>query len=118
MATGSGEVTIGIRPEHIRVASRPLRTGCPAQLVRKTIQIGGQYLVALHVAATGERGFKAKVDLPLGEYLPDSGPVNVELPLDRVTLFDAAGNRIAATLRPANVVTSMSRRTSSAQTSR
>ncbi len=97
---GSGEVTIGIRPEQIRVASGPLPHGVPAQLTRKTIQIGGQYLVSLNVAA-GEHDFKAKVGPAAGEQLPESGPVNVEVPLDRITLFDSNGNRIAATLRHA-----------------
>lgn len=100
----SGEVTIGIRPEQIRVAAGALPHGVPAQLQRKTIQIGGQYLVSLNVTAS-EHDFKAKVGSAAGEQLPDSGTVNVELPLDRVSLFDGNGNRIAATLRHATAVT-------------
>lgn len=92
--------TLGIRPEHIHVSARPLPEGVPAELARKTIQIGGQYLLSLQIAALGEQGFKAKVAPTAGERLPDSGPVFVELPLDQVTLFDAAGNRVAVTLRP------------------
>src|SRR4051812_41261918 len=99
---GAGEVTIGIRPEQIRVAAGPLPHGVSAQLMRKTIQIGGQYLVSLNVAA-GEHDIKAKVGSAAGEQLPASGTVNVELPLDRVSLFDSSGNRIAATLRHAAV---------------
>jgi hypothetical protein len=33
--------------------------------------------------------------------LPSSGQVNVELPLEQVSLFDADGIRIAASLHPA-----------------
>jgi hypothetical protein len=33
--------------------------------------------------------------------LPSSGQVNVELPLEQVSLFDAHGIRIAASLHPA-----------------
>jgi ABC-type sugar transport system ATPase subunit len=100
-ATAGSEVTIGIRPEHIRVSPGPLPAGVPARLARKTVQIGGQYLVALDVDGLGEQGFKAKVAPTAGEHLPSSGQVNVELPLDQVSLFDAHGIRIAASLRPA-----------------
>jgi ABC-type sugar transport system ATPase subunit len=98
-ATRAGGVTIGIRPEHIRVAAEPLRGSVPAKLLRKTIQIGGQYLVALSVDGAPERGFKAKVAPYLGERLPSSGSVHVELPLEHVTLFDERGSRIAATFQ-------------------
>jgi ABC-type sugar transport system ATPase subunit len=98
--TGS-DITIGIRPEHIRVSSDPISQGVPAHLVRKTVQIGGQYLVALSIAGLANQGFKAKVAPTIGDRLPGSGPVNVELPLEHVTLFDAEGVRIAANLHPA-----------------
>jgi ABC-type sugar transport system ATPase subunit len=94
-------VTFGIRPEYIRVATSSGNGAVPAELVRKTIQIGGQYLVTLRVDGLGDRVFKAKVSPSAGERLPEAGPVSVELPLDRVSLFDEAGNRIAADLRPA-----------------
>jgi len=73
----------------------------PAHLVRKTVQIGGQFLVALSIAGLATQGFKAKVAPTVGDHLPNSGPVNVELPLEHVTLFDAEGVRIAANLHPA-----------------
>jgi ABC-type sugar transport system ATPase subunit len=98
--TGS-DITIGIRPENIRVSTDSLSGGVPAHLVRKTVQIGGQYLVALTVAGLGDQGFKAKVAPTVGDRLPSAGPVNVELPLADVTLFDATGVRIAANLHPA-----------------
>ena len=92
------DVTIGIRPENIRVSTEPSPESVPVTLERKTVQIGGQYLVALDV---GGHGFKAKVAPSVGERLPGSGIVNVMLPLKHVSLFDAAGNRIAASLHPA-----------------
>ncbi len=97
------DVTIGIRPEHIRVSPDPLPQGVPANLERKTVQIGGQYLIALSIDGLSDRGFKAKVAPSAGERLPATGPVNVELPLHHVTIFDANGNRIAASLHPAGV---------------
>jgi ABC-type sugar transport system ATPase subunit len=98
--TGSA-ITIGIRPEHIRVSPDAFPSGVPAYLVRKTVQIGGQYLVALSISGLATQGFKAKVATTVGERLPHSGPVNVELPLEHVSLFDGQGVRIAANLHPA-----------------
>jgi hypothetical protein len=95
------DITIGIRPEHIRVSPGALPTGVPARLLRKTVQIGGQYLVALDVHGLSNQGFKAKVSSTAGERLPSSGQVNVELPLEQVSLFDVHGIRIAASLDPA-----------------
>jgi ABC-type sugar transport system ATPase subunit len=95
-----GEVTIGIRPERIKVSTDPQRGGVAATLERKSVQIGGQYLVTLAVDGLDARGFKAKVAPSVGERLPASGAVHVSLPLDHVSLFDAAGNRIAARLQP------------------
>jgi ABC-type sugar transport system ATPase subunit len=108
IAPDSPTVTIGIRPERIHVSTRTLPAGVPAHLSRKTIQIGGQYLVTLDIAGIDGPGFKAKIAPTVGEPLPTSGEVNVELPLDQVTLFDADGNRIAATLRPLAVAESAS----------
>jgi ABC-type sugar transport system ATPase subunit len=105
-ALSARDVTIGIRPEHIRVSSRPLDGGVPANLVRKTIQIGGQYLLALTAPGLDERGFKAKVSPSAGERLPETGAVHVELPLERITLFDGEGNRIAAALHDTSTVAS------------
>jgi ABC-type sugar transport system ATPase subunit len=104
-ATAGSDITIGIRPEHIRVSPGPLPAGVPAHLARKTVQIGGQYLVALDVHGLDNQGFKAKVSPTAGERLPSSGQVNVELPLEQVSLFDAHGIRIAASLHPAGTGT-------------
>ncbi|MGH2618515.1 MAG: ABC transporter ATP-binding protein, partial [Thermomicrobiales bacterium] len=103
-AAAGSDVTIGIRPEHIHVSTGDLVGSVPAILQRKTIQIGGQYLVALRIEGLNTKAFKAKVAPSAGEQLPASGQVRVELPLDQVTLFDSAGNRIAARLQPAVVL--------------
>lgn len=92
-----GNVTIGIRPENIHISTQPVPGSVPVDLRRKSIQIGGQYLLALAVPG-GDTVLKAKVAPAIGERLPSSGPVHVELPLDRVTVFNEGGNRIAAAL--------------------
>jgi ABC-type sugar transport system ATPase subunit len=92
-----GKVTIGVRPENIHVSTQPVPGSVPVDLRRKSIQIGGQYLLALGVPGT-DTTLKAKVAPSVGERLPSSGPVQVELPLDRVAVFDEGGNRIAAAL--------------------
>jgi ABC-type sugar transport system ATPase subunit len=94
-------VTVGIRPELIRVGTSGAAGGVPADLVRKTVQIGGQYLVALDVEGTR---FKAKVSASAGEHLPAHGPVSVTVPLEHVTLFGEDGTRIAAMLHPSTAV--------------
>src|SRR5690606_13676729 len=86
-----GSVTIGIRPENIHVSTHAVQGSVPAELRRKSIQIGGQYLLALEVPGT-DTTLKAKVAPSIGERLPSSGPVHVELPLDRVAVFDEGGN--------------------------
>ncbi len=101
---GAGRtVTVGIRPEHVRVAPAAGADGrgplaVEGELLRKSISIGRQYLLGLRV---GDRTFKAKVAPAVGEALPASGPVLVELPLNRVALFGTDGRRLDATLTPA-----------------
>jgi len=90
---GAGPVTLGIRPERIRVS--PLRSegAVPAVLERKSIHIGGQYLLSLRLPGTGI-GFKAKVGHEEGAALPASGDVWATLPLDRIALFGEDGDRL------------------------
>ena len=92
-----GRVTIGIRPENIHVTAHPAPGSVPVELRRKSVQIGGQYLLALEVPGS-QTALKAKVAPSVGERLPSSGPVHVELPLDRVAVFNEGGHRIAAAL--------------------
>lgn len=100
-ATTDSTVTIGIRPEHIRVSASPIPDGVVAHLERKTVQIGGQYLVVLNMDGV-DGSFKAKVAPSVGERLPASGNIYVALPLAQISLFDAAGNRMAVGLHSAS----------------
>ncbi|MER3485923.1 MAG: ABC transporter ATP-binding protein [Chloroflexota bacterium] len=83
-----GPVTAGIRPEHVVVRSAPGGNAVQVRLLRKTITIGRQYLLALqhdgHI-------LKAKVPPGIGTALGDT--VWVELPLEHLVLFDAHGRR-------------------------
>jgi hypothetical protein len=72
--------------------------GVPSRLRRKSIQIGGQYLLTLDVAGASDRPFKAKVDSQVGHQFETPADVWVKLPATDVTLFDANGHRLPATI--------------------
>ena len=86
-------VTIGIRPEHIRVQREQTPASVPGRIARKAIVVGGQYLLVIQL---GERLLKAKVDPVLGHQLQDD--VWVECPIEWIALFGADGHRLEATL--------------------
>ncbi|MFM9106010.1 MAG: ABC transporter ATP-binding protein [Chloroflexota bacterium] len=90
-----GAVTLGIRPEQILASHARFDGAVAAELLRKSIQIGGQYLLAVQVGQQAAP-FKAKVSHDAGAALPDSGRIWLRLPLDRVTLFGPDGGRLAA----------------------
>ncbi|MFL5759879.1 MAG: ABC transporter ATP-binding protein [Thermomicrobiales bacterium] len=83
-----GQTTLGIRPEDLRLSRGPRSGAVEGRVVRKSITIGGQYLVAV---AIGEQTFKAKTPAAVGQSLDDT--VWIELPLARITLFTADGHR-------------------------
>jgi ABC-type sugar transport system ATPase subunit len=56
-AASTGEVSLGIRPEHVEVLPQAAADTVPAQVVRSSITIGGQNLISL---AVGETRLKAK----------------------------------------------------------
>jgi len=91
-------VTVGIRPEQIRVGAHVEPNAVRATLLRKSITIGRQYLLTLRPVGPEAQTFKAKVEPTLGDALTVGGEVGVTLPLDRVTLFDADGQRLEARL--------------------
>jgi ABC-type sugar transport system ATPase subunit len=91
----AGPVTVGIRPEQVLVSTNASPGSAPASLLRKSIQIGGQYLLTLSLPGA-EQTFRAKVSHESGAMLPHRGEVRVTLPLDRVALFDPAGERLPA----------------------
>ena len=92
----SGPVTLGIRPEQVRVLGRSGAGAVRGTLLRKSIQIGGQYLLVLMAEGLGDQTLKAKVTPDAGQRLPESGEVWIRLPLDRVTLFGEDGSALAA----------------------
>lgn len=92
----AGPVTLGIRPEQILASHERFDGAIPAELDRKSIQIGGQYLLTLRVEGLGATPFKAKVGHESGSRLPDTGRIWIRLPLERVTLFGADGVRLPA----------------------
>jgi len=94
----SSELTVGIRPERIKVGRTAAPGAVPAKLRRKSITIGRQYLLTLHLPGMDDRGFKAKVEPRLGDNLSVGDEVWVELPLARLTLFDPDGHRIAVSM--------------------
>jgi ABC-type sugar transport system ATPase subunit len=91
-----GKISFGIRPEHIRLSNEPRPNAVEGKIARKSITIGRQYLVAI---TAGEVTFKAKAPTAIGQTL--SGPIWIELPLDRITLFREDGHR--ADLVPAGM---------------
>ncbi len=91
--TGEQKVRLGIRPEKVRVSLHPSPTSVKGEIVRKSIVVGGQYLLVVRV---GEHIFKAKVRPELGPQVQKD--VWVELPLEDVTVFGLEGRRLEATL--------------------
>jgi len=77
-----GEVTLGIRPEALRLHAGPASGSVAATVVARTITIGGRYLVKLRV---GEAEIKAKV--APGPELAPGAVVHVECPPEQVTIF-------------------------------
>lgn len=83
-----GALTLGIRPEHIRVSIGAQPDAVVAQVVSRAIVAGGQYLMALHI---GDVTLKAKVPAEIGRAL--GGQAWMQLPLERITLFGADGHK-------------------------
>jgi ABC-type sugar transport system ATPase subunit len=95
-AGSPGALTLGIRPEHVRVGQTQSPSSVRGTLLNKSIVTGGQYLLIVDVAG---HTLKAKVSADVGPAL--SGEVWVELPPARVTLFDQAGHKPGYALQPA-----------------
>jgi ABC-type sugar transport system ATPase subunit len=86
-------VTLGIRPEKLRVVCEQTSQAVRGQVVRKFIVVGGQYLLTIKV---GDELLKVKVDPELGGQI---GPeVWLECPLEWTTVFEPNGQRIEATI--------------------
>ncbi|HAJ36699.1 MAG TPA: ABC transporter ATP-binding protein [Chloroflexi bacterium] len=98
----SGEqLTLGIRPEHVRVFAAAQAEAVPARVTNRAIVVGGQYLVTLRI---GDLVLKAKVASDTGRALGEEAWV--QLPLERITLFGADGHKPDIALQPINLSTS------------
>jgi len=90
---GQDRITVGIRPEHVRLGRKPSDLAVAGNVRRKFIVVGGHYLVSV---ALGDKIIKVKVDPVLGRQIENE--VWVECPLDWITLFRPDGRRLKATL--------------------
>lgn len=82
------ELTLGIRPEQVRLHVRQVPGSIPGRVLSKAITIGGQYLFKV---AVGEETVKAKVDASRGRDIGDAA--FVECPLRQVAFF-SGGERL------------------------
>jgi ABC-type sugar transport system ATPase subunit len=82
-ANADGELSLGIRPEHVDVLHEPGEDTVPARITRSSITIGGQHLLSL---AVGEARLKAKTapGAPPG----DGSTVFIRCRLEHAVLFN------------------------------
>ena len=90
---GEGRITIGIRPEHVKIGHEHPSLAIRGVVLRKFIIVGGQYLVSIKL---GDKILKVKVGPVLGQQIRKE--VWVECPLEWITLFGPDGHRIESTL--------------------
>ncbi len=90
---GQDRITVGIRPEHVRLAREPSNRSVGGQVRRKIIGVGGHYLISV---ALGDKIIKVKVGPQLGRQIQND--VWVECPLEWITLFGSDGHRLKASL--------------------
>ncbi len=81
-------VTLGIRPEYVRITASQTPLAVRARIVSKAIVVGGQYLVGLKA---GEIVAKAKVPSSAGVALDVGSEVWVEFPIEHVRVFSHDG---------------------------
>jgi len=82
-------ITIGIRPENVKVLDKKTEMSVQCEVIRKSIVTGGQYLLVIKL---GEIVFKAKVRHEPGSTIQDR--VWVEFPLDSINVFGQNGNKL------------------------
>ena len=90
---GQDRITLGIRPEHVRLARKPSNLAVAGTVRRKFIVVGGHYLVSV---VLGDKIIKVKVDPVLGRQIENQ--VWVECPLEWITVFGPDGRRLKAEL--------------------
>ena len=88
------QVTIGIRPEHINLSETAFSNAVRANVKRKSITVGGQFLFVIEVDKVE---VKAKVSNPSNELI-NAQSVWVEFPVEHIVLFDENQKRVHAEL--------------------
>jgi ABC-type sugar transport system ATPase subunit len=82
-ADAHGELSLGIRPEHVDVLPQPAAGTVPARILRSSITIGGQTLLSLAVGKT-----QLKVKTAPGPPPDDGSTVFIRCQLEHAVLFN------------------------------
>ena len=85
-------MTIGIRPEHIKLSETAFSNAVRAKVKLKSITVGGQFLC---VIAVDNVEVKAKIS-NLSSKLINAQSVWIELPVEHIVLFDENQKRVHA----------------------
>jgi len=85
----SESMSLGIRPEHIRVVPDNSNGALKVSLSHKWIAIGGQYLLTAQI---GDNIFKVKVKPEMGQSI--DGEFYCEFPSEKIFMYDAQGAKI------------------------
>ena len=88
------KVTIGIRPEHIKLSETAFSNAVAAKVKRKSITVGGQLLCVIEVDNVE---VKAKISNPSSE-LMNAQSMWIEFPVEHIVLFDENQRRVHAEL--------------------
>lgn len=93
----AASLTLGIRPEHVRISAEQTATSVQAKVLNKSIIVGGQYLLSLQVGdeSSGVR-CKAKATSHIGRGLGKD--IWVEFPIEQIRLFGKDGHQPDAAL--------------------
>lgn len=89
-------VSVGIRPEYVRIHFEAAPNAVRGELQRKAIAVGGQYLLIIEL---GGQIIKAKVAPEIGVRASDI--LWVECPIEAITLFGEDGTKIETELTTA-----------------
>jgi len=90
---GQDRITVGIRPEHVRLLPSRSESAVGGRVRRKFIVVGGHYLVTVELDG---KIIKVKVDPVLGRQIEND--IWLECPLEWITVFGPDGRRLKASL--------------------
>jgi len=88
------DVTIGIRPEHIKLSETATGNAVAAEVKRMSVTVGGQFLCVVEVDNVQ---VKAKISSP-SSGLMSAKSLWVELPVEHIVLFDEHQRRVPAAI--------------------